>query len=722
MPNLGASALILAVAAGTCIGFVDAAVIRLRGHRERGMSASNVAAKYLPADGNYSKALSKVSKGLHDQVFNTSKEIDRTLTVGKEQRKVWNEKQKVLKAMQDARLKKITECINKEEKVQVDRKKICDKVREANLKAEEEGGELADEPKECEPGPNIIEMCDQPVIVPNVSQGDYGNELMELVHMHSEMLTGMKQWEARANAEEMEILYELKDYYAAQRVLDGIDEVKAAKEHSLKEVVRMEKVMQSFIQRRTATWVADKQWYWNWGDKANKTSLELCGGNITSLCYKREAGVVKEAEEDTVKAAAYVLYRHDNKSADNSPWALPFARKFLAYLPNETKDINSSGWPYEHSWWQGSDLDAAHGQGWTWDERRANDLVVIDGLETILQTGERYFDYMYYNLLSHLGTRKAQLTELRLQPALLEVGLIPSEPDLSGIELRQKEIEVLHKVSKLARAYHNEEQSRIWSVIAFIDSAARDIDRPDKTLQWCQKTSLRWYKCRQTQRQLMDYMQDSVQFLNTAVKPMRDLRDSIKPGDDLISIKPWVSEPVDEANRRLDGFYRTWTAMTQVEALARGDGNAPQLAILKSKIKTELHAARMFFEPLVSTSAQWSREFQVRQANRIMELMDKKNDHVEFLFYGGGSHMANENRAAYKRMSTPDLWLMNVTGLGIVDNPAEVNADASMAHFLRIPEGLPAPVLKKTGVTARQVGNVSTVLQLLRQLPFGVDV
>lgn len=719
--------------------------VRLRRQRPSAVAASTrvtqsvggrlratVLASYVPA--NYSKAKDIADEYLHQQVFNTSKEIKGSLETGKARREVWNEEQRILHAKQEKRLKNISDCINAEEKKELKRKEVCQKTRDAN---EKEGSEQVEEPAECEPGPNIFELCDQPRIPVNLTQGDFGNEIMEVVHMHTELEAGLAQWVDRSHAEEISILNEVRNYYTRGRILDGFKDLESAKKYGLKEVKRMEGVFQDLLEARERTWVVDKTWYWAWGDQAQKTALELCAGNITSLCRSKKVRIVKEAEEDTVKTADSAIYRHDNKSADNSPWSEPYIREFLEYLPNETMDIATSAWPYNRSWWKGSTLPT-----WSWDERRANDLAVMDGLETILQTGERYFDYMRTNLLGHLGTRKSQLTELRIQAALREVGLIPTDPDLSGIELRQKEIELMHRMSQVERTYHFEEQSRLWGLVPFLDSAIRDINGPDEAYVWCQKTSLRWYKCRQTLRQLLDYLQDTVQFLNVAAKPLRDIRNEISYRyDPLYHMKEWVAEPVDETNARLERMYHTWDALNKAESLARGDGDSAALAKMRSAVRSELQKAHQYFEQLVGKAPQWSREYQIRQTERIVDLMDKKNDHVEYLFYGGGSEMANRNRNTYKRMSSPNLWLLNVTGLGVVRppymgflrSPLDIRAseERDAARYLAVPEGSPAPVVPPAmagHATARDAdlsrwrhGGLSSIMELLREPSLGSE-
>merc|ERR1719159_2417936 len=91
--------------------------------------------------------------------------------------------------------------------------------------------------------------------------------------------------------------------------------------------------------------------------------------------------------------------------------------------------------------------------------------------------------------------------------------MIPTDPDFWPMREVQKEIMMLHKMMKAERQYLWEEQSRAFTMVPMIRAAIRDIDRPMDVLKECQKTSLKWWKCRKTARQLHDYMADTVIFL-----------------------------------------------------------------------------------------------------------------------------------------------------------------------------------------------------------------
>jgi len=692
---------------------------------------SQASKKYMPA--NYTEANDVTSKKLHGQVFNTSKMMEGPMETGAARREVWSGEQKILKEKQDARLKNISDCINAEEKLAIDNFKICNDTRTKNAAAGE--GEDAKECAAVENPPNIYELCDQPPIPINITTGDFGNELMELVQMHTELETGIAGWQERALHEEMDILSEVRRFYSARSVLSTLKDREEAKKHSLKEAERMQKYIAGLIKAREATWVQEKNWFWSWTDQANVTAHTLCDANISHKCEEHKVRLVKEGEQDTVKAGLWALYRRDNESADNSPWALPYMRDFAAYLPNETADIANATFPHKDSWWTGTKMTGFMA-GFAWDERRANDLAVMDGLETIIQTGERYFDYHYANLLMHIGVRKGQITEMRIQPALREVGMIPTEPDLGWLENLQAKIELLHKVSRQERRYHWEEQSRLWSLVPFLDAAIRDLDRPAEVHEWCQKTSLRWYKCRQSLRQFLDYLQEMLQFLNSAAKPLRATANSLTKAHPLFASKEQFIEPVGEANTRLDVLYETWKAVNKAQEVARGDGNKEQLEEYKTKVMDELKKAHAHYQGMVGKAATWSREYQIRTTRRIIDLMDEKNDNIEYMFYGGGSEMANDNRAAYSRMASPTLMLLNVTGLDARINfpksktflaamPSGPGGVRSFERFLKVPTSeLPkgsemlenAPVARRSEAAGEKVSpKLSGVLELLRQ-------
>jgi len=705
-------------------------------------------ATYLPK--NYTEAMAKHQEELHKQVFNTSVEATPLFKAGKERREKWNEEQRILHELMEKRLKNITTCLAIETKNETDRFKVCNDTRTKNNEgaAKDPPVEPVPEPEQCTPYHNVYEFCDQPPVPVNISQGNFGNELMEVARLHEELEAALAGWIERAHNEEIQVLDEVRRYYSQKSRLNAMKDVKSAKDHALKAVESQKAVIQKLINAREAAFAEDKKWFGAISKKAVENVKKVCEGNTTETCAEPKLRIALEAEEDTIETSNWALFRHDKEkeekfveNVENSPWALPALRDFLAYLPNETADINSASWPHEDSWFKGPKLPnmrRLNNPGWHWDERRANDMAVMDGLETVLQTGERYFDYQFANLLLHLGTRKAQITELRIQPALREVGLLPvKDPDMSGTELIQKEIDLLYKLAVTERKYHWEEQSRIWSLKPFLDAAIRDMDRPQAVYKWCQITSLRWYKCRQSARQLLDYLQDTSASLNEAAKPLRDIRNEISyKYDPLYKDKDWVATPVDEMNRRLKSLYDMWQDLGQAEAMAQGDGNTDQMEAMKTQMNAALNKAHTFMEPLFSTAAQWSRKFQLRTVQRIIELMDKKQEIIENFFYAGDTDMASRNRDAFKRMTAPDLWLMNITGLG-AGRPIILNAEGARVvgagsedsgRFLSVPPINPA--LTSTSLFAKATdeqlkadsslkefkqGGLQTVLKLLHQ-------
>merc|ERR1712072_1250090 len=106
--------------------------------------------------------------------------------------------------------------------------------------------------------------------------------------------------------------------------------------------------------------------------------------------------------------------------------------------------------------------------------------------------------------------------------------MIPQEPDLEAIEELQKEARLLHQSRLVERMYHWEEQSRAFSLVPMLRAAMRDIDRPLSVLKKCQRTSLKWWKCRKTARQLHDYLHDMVYFLDEQMNGFREVSHQVR--------------------------------------------------------------------------------------------------------------------------------------------------------------------------------------------------
>lgn len=366
---------------------------------------------------------------------------------------------------------------------------------------------------------------------------------------------------------------------------------------------------------------------------------------------------------------------------------MPILRLSLLLIPLENADVEPGRIARDgYSWWHGANLPS-----WNYDERRENDLEFTHRLESLMAAAEKYMDFRLSNLLVHIGNQKAKVCEMEIQPAMLIAGMIPEDPDLASLNLVQRETQLLHKSMAVERKYHWEEQSRAFTLVPLIRAALRDIDRPLPVLQACQRTSLKWWKCRKSARELHDYLHDMVIFLNYYMAEFRSTRNlinrhthEVKELDD--KRKYIVHDLTDNKNqqfvtgktpdehqrgthyvqemdeimqfswgRRLAKYYNFMIKLRLAERLARGDGNTAELKVMSAKMKDVLTKMLADVEPLLHDIPQSSRDFQMTRIEHILQLYDLTCDRVKFQFYGGGSNVALQNRHGYFVMAAPDM-------------------------------------------------------------------
>eukprot|EP00746_Dinoflagellata_sp_MGD_P167832 gnl/MRDRNA2_/MRDRNA2_98769_c0_seq1.p1 gnl/MRDRNA2_/MRDRNA2_98769_c0~~gnl/MRDRNA2_/MRDRNA2_98769_c0_seq1.p1 ORF type:complete len:1929 (+),score=439.09 gnl/MRDRNA2_/MRDRNA2_98769_c0_seq1:73-5859(+) len=626
---------------------------------------------------NYTDRLEFNHKALMDKVavWDLSN-IQHVIKAGQKQKKVWD-----VAHMQQAEQKERNrlahvECIQEEQRAQVRRREVCTAAQLENQRLEKEGEELKPVPPECETKVEGTpeELCasfgkDTPVPprLGDVPMEQFKGELMTFKRQLTEMKDSFAELLERTAQEETELMTVRWNYDEFNRHFDkvqgGTDEARA---FALAEIARRRNETEKMIRNRQACWDAESYWMWMRWNQLKHDAAFACGGP-GKKCKDRKDKLLQESEFDYVDFLSQNLQRKDgpakagglpDSESWNEYWSLPLLRLHLDALTFEELDVKS-GERSGFSWWGGTSLP-----GWGWDQRRAHDLDFTHQLESIMQAGERYMDFRMSNLLLHIGKQKAQICEMEIMPALHIAGMIPMDTDVTPMREVQKEIMMLHQTMIAERQYLFEEQSRAFSMVPMIHSAIRDIDRPLSVLQECQKTSLKWWKCRKTGRQLHEYMADTVSFLEEQKLHLQEARDMIHaslPGDSEQRMTKYIGA--------IDAHMKTWSErnalyrkfkndLKQAEKLVRGDsqnGNLPKFQATMLKILTTMLTQ---LEPKLHDIPAGSRYFQGNRSVEMLGLHDVLCDKTKYPFYGGGSPMASENRHAYYIMVSPDPWFL----------------------------------------------------------------
>lgn len=475
--------------------------------------------------------------------------------------------------------------------------------------------------------------------------------------------------EKEAAQRQNQLLDWMLQYASSQDLIAKTKTLADAKVPSLASLGKRRAAMKAELARETSAWEMEKT---ELGERkvaqeSRVAELEKC------IAARKEKPPPPEkcGPDGHGEAELVVALQQDaaflDSAMERAPWELRRLQRALKELDDEEKALNAGS-----VWFQ---------RGARLQKNQETLLTFSD----ILSTMEGYFDYRHTHTLAELTAQKDLLCELEIQPALIAYGLIDKDPDFTPVSMLVDETSMLHSAMEWQREYYHHEQRHLWRSAWMLRASLEDVLEPHKAQdKECEsnfgKDWWTWAWCREAHMRLLRYFDDVPETLQDRMTGLSDVHRDMKQhisaveeqvvAEDDPAIKAYFSTEITQtkifveavvkeleaANQRLDRQKKFAKWLHWAQGIPSGDA-------LKANMTEKLQGYLVLVEQEIKQTSQHSMQFQVQQANRIVECVERKCTRMQEHFYKGISHTAVVNKLAYEAMMNATLVMQNASRL-----------------------------------------------------------